>query len=153
MPNINPVDRLALGILSEAISAQLGASSKVTKEVRRAYVSGKEIDRFTARAAFDALPGWQRGLIDQVASEKAYSSIDPGLHDTAREWDTARDWRDLPAASGSQRSTAPRGANPGAAGPSTTGQNTGAPKASPQKSSGRLVIPTPPSFMRRNNDT
>lgn len=81
-------DRQALGILAETVSVTLGMSNIVTREVRRAYESGRTVDLFTAKAAFNALPGWQRQQIGDAAEERAWQFLR-----VARA--SQRDWRDL----------------------------------------------------------
>lgn len=81
-------DRQALGILAETVSVTLGMSNIVTREVRRAYESGRTVDLFTAKAAFNALPGWQRQQIGDAAEERAWQFVR-----VARA--SQRDWRDL----------------------------------------------------------
>jgi hypothetical protein len=100
MSEIDPLDRRALGVLSETVNAELGAGSIVAREVSRAYRSGRRADLRTASAAFDALPSWQRSSIGDDATRRARR-----LHATAAEArrtpvrenvrDTARDWQDL----------------------------------------------------------
>jgi len=84
----NSQDRQALGILAETVSVTLGMSNIVTREVRRAYESGRTVDLFTAKAAFNALPGWQRQQIGDAAGERAWQFVR-----VARA--SQRDWRDL----------------------------------------------------------
>lgn len=84
----NSQDRQALGILAETVSVTLGMSNIVTREVRRAYESGRTVDLFTAKAAFNALPGWQRQQIGDAAEERAWQFVR-----VARA--SQRDWRDL----------------------------------------------------------
>lgn len=93
MASFETTDRRALGILSDTVSEKLGPSDKVTREIRRAYTSGKQIDRFMARAAFDALPGWQRGDIGSAAEHLAHAIVREALH--GRPFETERDWRDM----------------------------------------------------------
>ncbi|EKE76828.1 hypothetical protein [Oceanibaculum indicum] len=81
-------DRQALGILAETVSVTLGMSNIVTREVRRAYESGRTVDLFTAKAAFNALPGWQRQQIGDAAEERAWH-----FQRVARA--SHRDWREL----------------------------------------------------------
>lgn len=84
----NGQDRQALGILAETVSVTLGMSNIVTREVRRAYESGRTVDLFTAKAAFNALPGWQRQQIGDAAEERAWH-----FQRIARA--SQRDWREL----------------------------------------------------------
>lgn len=84
----NSQKRQALGILAETVSVTLGMSNIVTREVRRAYESGRTVDLFTAKAAFNALPGWQRQQIGDAAEERAWQFLR-----IARA--SQRDWRDL----------------------------------------------------------
>ena len=84
----NGQDRQALGILAETVSVTLGMSNIVTREVRRAYESGRTVDLFTAKAAFNALPGWQRQQIGDAVEERAWQFLR-----VARA--SQRDWRDL----------------------------------------------------------
>lgn len=93
MSNFETTDRRALGILSDTVAEKLGPSDKVTREIRRAYTSGKQIDRFMARAAFDALPGWQRGDIGSAAEQLAHAIIREALD--GQPFGTERDWRDM----------------------------------------------------------
>lgn len=93
MGNYETADRRALGILSDTVAERLGPSDKVTREIRRAYTSGKQIDRFMARAAFDALPGWQRADIGEAATRMAREIVQKVLREALVG--TARDWRDL----------------------------------------------------------
>ncbi|WP_028467562.1 hypothetical protein [Nisaea denitrificans] len=96
MADFDRTDRKALGILSDTISEKLGPSDKVTREIRRAYTSGKQIDRFMARAAFDALPDWQRSDIGSAAENLAHAIIREELGEVA-PFGTERDWRDMDA--------------------------------------------------------
>ena len=75
MAKFNKTDRKALRILSDAVSRKLGPSDKVTREIQRAQTSGKQIDRFMARAAFDALPGPRRSEIGSTAENLAHAII------------------------------------------------------------------------------
>lgn len=95
MASFETTDRRALGILSDTVAEKLGPSDKVTREIRRAYTSGKQIDRFMARAAFDALPGWQRGDIGSAAEHIAHAIVREALE--GRPFETERDWRDMDA--------------------------------------------------------
>ncbi|MEP2181985.1 hypothetical protein, partial [Roseibium sp.] len=56
--------------------------------------SGKQIDRFMARAAFDALPDWQRSDIGSAAEHLAHAIIREELGEGA-PFGTERDWRDM----------------------------------------------------------
>ena len=94
MADFDRTDRKALGILSDTVSEKLGPSDKVTREIRRAYTSGKQIDRFMARAAFDALPDWQRSDIGSAAAHLAHAIIREELGEVA-PFGTERDWRDM----------------------------------------------------------
>lgn len=100
MSEIDPKERRALGVLSETVSAELGAGSIVAREVNRAYRSGREADLRTASAAFDALPPWQRSSIGDDATRRArrlrVKTGEP-KRTPARETvlDTARDWREM----------------------------------------------------------
>lgn len=108
MSEIDPLERRALGVLSETVSAELGAGSIVAREVNRAYRSGRRADLRTASAAFDALPPWQRSTLGDDATRRARrlrakladarrtptrETKREVARDTAR--DTARDWQDL----------------------------------------------------------
>lgn len=100
MSEIDPLDRRALGVLSETVNAELGAGSIVAREVNRAFRSGRSADLRTASAAFDALPSWQRSSIGDDASRRARrmraKPVEPRrtpVRETVR--DTARDWGDL----------------------------------------------------------
>ena len=100
MAEIDPLDRRALGVLSETVNAELGAGSIVAREVNRAYRSGRSADLRTASAAFDALPSWQRSSIGDDASRRARrlraKPVEPRrtpVRETVR--DSARDWQDL----------------------------------------------------------
>lgn len=126
-------DRQALGILSDTVSEELGPTSKVAKEVRRAYTSGRQIDRFMARAAFDSLPGWQRNSIGTKANARAHHVAD-GAADRGEPGSTERDWRDL------EPRTARRWSPPAGAGGAT-------------EPGGRTRVQTqrPPSFLTRDD--
>ncbi|GAB4173002.1 MAG: hypothetical protein OHK0024_09560 [Thalassobaculales bacterium] len=87
-------ERRALGILSDTVNQQLGQANLVAREVRRAYQTGKAVDMFTARAAFNALPGWQRRQIDEAAQERAAVTART-QRQVAQARDTARDWRQM----------------------------------------------------------
>jgi len=100
MVGIDPLDRRALGVLSETVNAELGAGSIVAREVNRAYRSGRSADLRTASAAFDALPSWQRSSIGDDANRRARrmraKPVEPRrtpVRETVR--DSARDWQDL----------------------------------------------------------
>lgn len=100
MSEIDPLNRRALGVLSETVNAELGAGSIVAREVSRAYRSGRKADLRTASAAFDALPTWQRSSIGDDATRRARrmraTTVEPRrtpVQETVR--DTARDWHDL----------------------------------------------------------
>lgn len=93
MAAFETTDRRALGILSDTVAEKLGPSDKVTREIRRAYTSGKQIDRFMARAAFDALPGWQRSDIGSAAEYLAQAIVREALE--GAPFETERDWRDM----------------------------------------------------------
>ncbi|WPZ35643.1 hypothetical protein T8K17_05745 [Thalassobaculum sp. OXR-137] len=100
MAEIDPLDRRALGVLSETVNAELGAGSIVAREVNRAYRSGRSADLRTASAAFDALPSWQRSSIGDDATRRARrmraKPAEPRrtpVRETVR--DSARDWQDL----------------------------------------------------------
>ncbi|MDF1792371.1 MAG: hypothetical protein P1U88_10705 [Thalassobaculaceae bacterium] len=100
MSEIDPLDRRALGVLSETVSAELGAGSIVAREVNRAFRSGRSADLRTASAAFDALPSWQRSSIGDDASRRARrlraKPAEPRRTPVREiDRDTARDWRDL----------------------------------------------------------
>lgn len=82
-------DQHALEILADTVSVTLGRSNIVTREVRRAYESGRPVDFFTAKAAFNALPGWQRQQIGDAAQERAWTTR------RVASRPTGRDWRDL----------------------------------------------------------
>ena len=77
----------ALGILSETIGAALGTTHDVARAVRRARDTGRKVDFFSARTAFNDLPSWQRRIIGAAAQVRAREAI-------IRK--SARDWRDLP---------------------------------------------------------
>jgi hypothetical protein len=77
----------ALGILSETIGAALGGAHDVARAVRRARDSGRKVDFFSARTAFNGLPSWQRRIIGVAAQVRAREAI-------VRR--SARDWRELP---------------------------------------------------------
>jgi len=83
----------ALGILADTVQVKLGRANIVAREVRRAYETGKSVDLFTAKAAFNALPGWQRREIDGAARERAHLVIQ-------QRRSTARDWAGLAGARG-----------------------------------------------------
>jgi len=89
MAEIDALDRRALGILSDTVSEQLGPTDVVSKEVRRAYTSGKVIDRDRAGSVFNSLPGWQRNMIGYAANDRAKDVV------RLRLGSTGRDWRDL----------------------------------------------------------
>ena len=93
MSEINPLDRRALGILSDTVKEQLGPSDLVSREVKRAYTSGKSIDRERAGMVFNSLPGWQRNMIGFAANDRARDVV------RLRMGATGRDWRDLEAES------------------------------------------------------
>jgi hypothetical protein len=126
MSEIDPLERRALGVLSETVSAELGAGSIVAREVNRAYRSGRRADLRTASAAFDALPPWQRSTLGDDATRRARrlraklaDARRTPTRETKREVarDTASDWQDL---QGRER-----------AGPDD-----------------RVVIPSPPRFLK-----
>ncbi|KZD03350.1 hypothetical protein [Oceanibaculum pacificum] len=81
-------ERRALEILVDTVSVTLGRSNIVTREVRRAFESGRPVDFFTAKAAFNALPSWQRQQIGDAAAERAWT-----VRRLFRA--TSRDWRDI----------------------------------------------------------
>lgn len=89
MAEIDPTDRRALGILSDTVNEQLGPSDVVSREVRRAYTSGKAIDLDRAGSVFNDLPGWQRNMIGFAANDRARDVV------RLRLGSTGRDWRDL----------------------------------------------------------
>ncbi len=100
MSDIDPLDRRALGVLSQTVGAELGTGSIVAREVNRAFRSGRRADLRTASAAFDALPGWQRSTIGQASVRQAHqlkAQERQRPRDTRRAGlvDTARDWRQL----------------------------------------------------------
>lgn len=104
MSEIDPLERRALGVLSETVSAELGAGSIVAREVNRAYRSGRRADLRTASAAFNALPSWQRSSIGDDATRLArrvQAKLKGAPRSLAREGgretvrDTGRDWKDL----------------------------------------------------------
>ena len=100
MSEIDPLDRRALGVLSETVGEELGSGSIVAREVNRAYRSGRRADLRTASAAFDALPAWQRTTIGNDAVHKAHrihaqAEVKRRAETRAGLRDTARDWRDL----------------------------------------------------------
>lgn len=103
MAEIDPLDRRALGILSDTVSEQLGPTDLVAREVRRAYTSGKLIDRQRAGSVFDTLPGWQRNMIGYAANDRARDVV------RMRLGSTGRDWRDLESR---DRDRSPRSAPP-----------------------------------------
>ena len=82
------VQQEALGILADTVQVKLGRANIVAREVRRAYETGKSVDLFTAKAAFNALPGWQRREIDGAARERALLVVQ-------QRRSTSRDWRSL----------------------------------------------------------
>jgi hypothetical protein len=108
MAEIDPTDRRALGILSDTVNEQLGPSDVVSREVRRAYTSGKDIDRDRAGSVFNDLPGWQRNMIGFAANDRARDVV------RLRLGSTGRDWRELEPStrsrgqSGKQLSPPPR---------------------------------------------
>lgn len=130
-------DRQALGILSDTVSEELGPTSKVAKEVRRAYTSGRQIDRFMARAAFDALPGWQRSSIGTKATERAQDVAVHHPEGDARPvpGSTERDWREM------ERSTSVRW-------PTGRGGKT---KSREGLRGERVVVQSPPRFLTRDD--
>lgn len=75
--DIDPLERRALGILSEAAGERLGPADPVARELRHAYDSGGAADRDRAIGAFDALPGWRRSEIGRAASERARGGEPP----------------------------------------------------------------------------
>lgn len=75
----------ALGILADTVQVKLGRANIVAREVRRAYETGKSVDLFTAKAAFNALPGWQRREIDGAAQERATLVVQQ-RRSTSRDW-------------------------------------------------------------------
>ena len=89
MAEIDALDRRALGILSDTVSEQLGPTDLVSKDIRRAYTSGKLTDRNRAGTAFNLLPGWQRNMIGFAANDRAHDVV------RLRMGSTDRDWRDL----------------------------------------------------------
>ena len=100
MAEIDPIDRRALGILSDTVNEQLGPSDVVSREVRRAYTSGKDIDWDRAGSVFNDLPGWQRNMIGFAANDRARDVV------RLRLGATGRDWRDLdPAVKSRDQST------------------------------------------------
>ena len=94
MAEMSQMDRKALRILSDAVSDKLGPSDTVTREIRRAHTSGKQIDRFMARAAFDALPGPRRREIGSAAENLAHVAIREDIRGLP-PFSTERDWRDM----------------------------------------------------------
>ena len=151
----NSQDRQALGILAETVSVTLGMSNIVTREGRRAYESGRTVDLFTAKAAFNALPGWQRQQIGDAVEERAWQFVR-----IARA--SQRDWRDLAdrektiifprlpngirprdaAATATSRPAAPRAANPAA--PQGSGTQGNGQYGSSQPTSFKSVGPQTP---------
>jgi hypothetical protein len=89
MAEIDSTDRRALGVLSDTVNEQLGPSDVVSREVHRAYISGKAIDRDRAGSVFNDLPGWQRNMIGFAANDRARDVV------RLRLGSTGRDWRDL----------------------------------------------------------
>ncbi len=104
MSDKEPVEKQALGILSDSVAQTLGPTHLVSRELRRAHHTLKKVDLFTARVAFNALPGWQRQQISGDAEDKAKSRIEdredaqPKTPDRTEERlrGTGRDWRSLP---------------------------------------------------------
>lgn len=89
MAEIDPLNRRALGILSDTVNEQLGPSDLVSREVKRAYISGKLVDQDRAGSVFNSLPGWQRNMIGYAANDRARDVV------RLRLGSTGRDWRDL----------------------------------------------------------
>lgn len=89
MAEINPTDRRALGILSDTVNEQLGPSDLVSREIHRAYTSGRSVDCARAGSVFNELPGWQRNMIGFAANDRARDVV------RLRLGATGRDWRDL----------------------------------------------------------
>lgn len=86
MAEIDLSDRRALGILSDTVNEQLGPSDLVTREVHRAFTSGKEIDRVRAGSVFNDLPGWQRNMISFATNDRARDVVRLRLEATGRDW-------------------------------------------------------------------
>ena len=95
MPQIDPLDRRALGILSSAMNEQLGVSNLVSREVDRAYRSGEIKDVTRAGLLFATLPRWQKIEVQREAHDKAYLSL------KRADKNSERDWRSI--SSGNQR--------------------------------------------------
>ncbi len=89
MEQIDSLDRRALGILSDTIIEHLGASDSVSKEVERAYKSGKITDQERATSVFNSLPGWQRNMIGYAADNRAREIV------SLKTFTSERDWRYL----------------------------------------------------------
>ena len=89
MSQIDPIDRRALGILSRAMNKQLGVSNLVSREVTRAFETGKLKDKNRAGLLFDSLPGWQKIEVHREADDQAYILMEQKKRNTAREWNIA----------------------------------------------------------------
>ncbi len=126
MANDKSNDRKALGILSETVTAEFGPGATVSKEIRRAFTSGREIDRFTARAAFDALQGAERGRIANKANRLATAYVQ-----TQQPPKTEKPWK-------GPRSLDIRG----------TGRDWASMDTRQPRSRGRAKPSGPPSFLR-----
>ena len=111
MAQIDPEQQRALGVLTETVIAALGPGSIVSREVNRAYRSGRDADLRTASAAFNALPGGQRSRIGVDANRRARRLRERLLSGTGRDWKT------LPGAGDE-----------------------------------RLIVPSPPRFLRPRGD-
>lgn len=86
MAYIDDIDRRALGILSETLNAELGVRTLVSREVRRAFVSGRSVDMFSASKVFNNLPGKERRRIGNVANDRAFRIVRSGIKNTERDW-------------------------------------------------------------------
>jgi hypothetical protein len=103
MSDKEPVEKQALGILSDSVAQTLGPTHLVSRELRRAHHTLKKVDLFTARVAFNALPGWQRQQISGDAEDKAKAQIEDrvseGRKAPERKEDrlqgTGRDWQNM----------------------------------------------------------
>ena len=76
MTPVDPLDRRALEILSEAVAEKLGHTDQIVLHVLRASSTGAPDDRARARSAFDALPDWQRVAIGYAARSRARASVE-----------------------------------------------------------------------------
>ncbi|MBH67072.1 MAG: hypothetical protein CMM58_01845 [Rhodospirillaceae bacterium] len=90
MSQIDPLDRRALGILSRAMNKQLGVSNLVSREVSRAFETGKLKDKNRAGLLFDSLPGWQKIEVQREADDQAYILMEQKKSNTGREWNISK---------------------------------------------------------------